>query len=216
MKNASLISPLKYATVANYSPRGSSELSVQSRDTCYRFKNGNADTLQQFANYLRRQVATSAIFNDFFGPDVVLVPTPSSSLLVAGGLWPARLIADELIRVGLAGVVTPYLQRSYAINKSSNAPQGSRPTVEDQYKSLVVNKPDLIPPKRITIIDDVLTKGRTSFACALRLSEAFPTSQIRLFAPIRTQGLAPEITQRIEPATGNITFDGYADVNRHP
>ncbi|MVM32148.1 hypothetical protein GO755_19010 [Spirosoma sp. HMF4905] len=216
MKNATQISPVRYATVANYSPRGKSRESVHSRNSCYRFKNGNAETLEGFAKYLTGQFEKSALFRDFFGEDVVLVPVPGSSLLVAGGLWPARLIADEIVKAGLADIVIPYLERANAIRKSSGSSQGNRPTVEEQYNSLTVKKLEVISPKRITIIDDVLTKGRTSFACALRLSEAFPDTRIRVFAPIRTQGLTNDITQFIEPATGDITFDGYGDVDRHP
>ncbi|WP_212592833.1 phosphoribosyltransferase [Spirosoma terrae] len=202
--------------MANYSPRGSSSLSIRSRDSCNRLKNGNAETLNNFANYFKGQYEKSDIFNDFFGDDVVLVPVPRSSLLVTGGLWPSKLIADELVNVGLAQIVMPYLQRAYAIQKSANSSPGNRPTIEDQYKSLVVQQLEVISPKRITIIDDVLTRGRTSFACALRLSEAFPDTEIRVFAPIRTQGLVDDIEQFAESATGDIVFDGYGDVNRHP
>lgn len=216
MKNATQISPVNYATVANYSPRGNSALSRHSRNSCYAFKSGNAETLGKFAKYLKGQFEESTVFNDFFGEDVVLVPAPSSSLLVTGGLWPSQLIADELVKVGLAGKVVPYLQRAYVIKKSSGSSQGNRPTVEEQYNSLVVKKLEMFSPDRITVIDDVLTKGRTSFACALRLSEAFPDTIIRVFAPIRTQGFTNDITQFIEPATGDITFDGYTDVTRHP
>jgi predicted amidophosphoribosyltransferase len=216
MTNATQISPLNYATVANFSPRGMSVLSIHSRDSCYKFKNGNAETLGRFAHFLKDQHQKSAIFNDFFGENVVLVPAPSSSLLVSGGLWASKLIAEELVKVGLAQIVIPYLQRAYAIQKSSGSPQGNRPTVQDQYNSLAVNQVEVFSPERITIVDDVLTKGRTSFACALRLSEFFPDSEIRVFAPIRTQGLTNDITQFIEPATGNITFDGHSDVDRQP
>ena len=216
MRNATQISPVKYATVANYSPRGNSVLSKHSRNSCYGFKSGNAETLRKFAKYLNGLFGESDIFNDFFGDNVVLVPAPGSSLLVAGGLWPSQLIANELIKVNLAKIVMPYLHRVYAIKKSSSSSQGNRPTVEEQYNSLVVKELEVFTPERITIVDDVLTKGRTTFACALRLSEAFPNTDIRVFAPIRTQGFTNDITEFVEPATGNITFDGYTDVDRHP
>ena len=216
MKNATQISPLNYATVANYSPKGNSNLSIRSRDSCYKLKNGNAETLKNFANYFKGQFGGTDIFNDFFGDNVVLVPVPRSSLLVAGGLWPSKLIADELVNIGLAQIAIPYLQRVYAIQKSSISSPGNRPTLEEQYNSLAVNKLEMFSPERITIIDDVLTKGRTAFASALRLSEAFPNAVIRVFAPIRTQGLVNDIEKFAESAIGDITFDGYSDVDRHP
>jgi hypothetical protein len=144
------------------------------------------------------------------------VPAPRSSLLVSGGLWPSLLIAEELVKVGLSRTVAPYLVRSNAIKKSSGAQMGYRPTIEEQYNSLIVQKIEVFPPKKITLIDDVLTKGRASFACVLRLSEVFPNSEIRVFAPMRTQGLIEDIDKFIDSATGEITYDGHGDVNRQP
>jgi predicted amidophosphoribosyltransferase len=48
-------------------------------------------------------------------------------------------------------------------------------------ESLAVTN-QLLGPLQITLVDDVLTMGRTAFACALRLHEAFPGAEIRIFA----------------------------------
>jgi hypothetical protein len=49
--------------------------------------------------------------------------------------------------------------------------------------------------------------GRTSYACAQRLHEAFPNAEIRVFAVIRTQGLILDVEAIVDPAVGTIT--GY-------
>ena len=53
--------------------------------------------------------------------------------------------------------------------------------------------PALMPYDQITLVDDVLTMGRSAFACALKLHEAYPSAEIRTFAVVRTQGQMPDI-----------------------
>ncbi len=78
-------------------------------------------------------------------------------------------------------------------------------------------EPRLFAPQRITLIDDVITRGRTSFAAAWRLHEIYPDADIRVFAIIRTQGLLPEIEALRDPSVGVIRLNATgSDVNRHP
>lgn len=63
-------------------------------------------------------------------------------------------------------------------------------------------------PSTITLVDDVLTMGRTTYACAQRVHEAFPEAEIRLFALIRTLGLVDDIATIVDPTIGKIT--GYS------
>jgi hypothetical protein len=48
--------------------------------------------------------------------------------------------------------------------------------------------------------------GRTAFACAQRLHEAFPSAEIRVFAMIRTQGFINDIEKIVDPAAGTIIY----------
>ncbi|QFS85192.1 hypothetical protein [Roseivivax sp. THAF197b] len=68
-------------------------------------------------------------------------------------------------------------------------------------------------PDKITIVDDVLTMGRTSFTCAELLRAVCPDAEIRIFAMIRTQGLQDDIDQIVDPATGVIV--GYPSGKTH-
>jgi hypothetical protein len=84
-----------------------------------------------------------------------------------------------------------------------------------QYDSFQVTNTGIFHPEKVTIIDDVLTKGCTAFASAMRLHEAFPNAEIRVFASMRTQGLVAEISAIKDPAIGEIAYNGY-DTTRNP
>ena len=73
--------------------------------------------------------------------------------------------------------------------------------------SIKAERPFFVPDK-ITIVDDVLTMGRTSYACAELLQTVCPNSVIRIFAMIRTQGLQEDIEKIVDPDTGSVV--GYA------
>ncbi|MBS0251554.1 MAG: hypothetical protein JSR78_10890 [Proteobacteria bacterium] len=153
--------------------------------------------------HLRSPAAAALI--PFLNPGVMLVPVPRSAPLADGALWPAKVIADILAAGGFGGAVLPCIERSSAVRKSSSSPAKERPSVAEHYESLAV-PPRLIRPAQITLVDDVLTQGRTVFACAMRLAEAFPDAQIRCFAMVRTQGFVENIEQIIEPCTGVVHF----------
>ncbi|MBI1379902.1 MAG: hypothetical protein GC161_02295 [Planctomycetaceae bacterium] len=68
---------------------------------------------------------------------------------------------------------------------------------------------------RLVVVDDVVTKGATLLASALRLQEAFPTAEVRCFAMVRTLGREPDVPQVLDPCVGEIRWDGE-DVWREP
>lgn len=74
----------------------------------------------------------------------------------------------------------------------------------------------LVPtPRRITVVDDFVTKGATLLAAASRVQEAFPEAEVRAFALVRTKGLVADIESIGEPCEGLITRVGD-HVDRHP
>jgi adenine/guanine phosphoribosyltransferase-like PRPP-binding protein len=70
-------------------------------------------------------------------------------------------------------------------------------------------------PRRITIVDDFVTKGATLLAAASRVQEAFPEAEVRAFALVRTKGLVADIESISEPCEGLITRVGD-HVDRQP
>ena len=71
------------------------------------------------------------------------------------------------------------------------------------------------PIRRVVLIDDVITKGRTLLAAAARLRVELPFTDIRGFALIRTQGLVDHIEHLAEPCQGVVRWAG-GDARREP
>lgn len=191
-----------YGTVANYSPRGSSELSERSRKICGQLKAGRQEQIDIVVKKLTDERAR--LLDEFLSPYVTLVPVPRSAPLVDGALWPTLVIATALAKVGYGKEVLPLVERVTAVARSSTSRPENRPLVHEHRQSMRVLS-ELISPKEITIVDDVLTQGRTSVACAGLLSEEFPSATIRIFAMMRTQGLQENITRLFDPEVGIIT-----------
>lgn len=203
-------SSYEYGTFANYSPRGSSELSKRSRSTCGAVKAGRVDIIASAIPHLKNPKAN--ILQSFLGPDVTLVPVPRSAPLPEGALWPAKVICDVLHEYGFGQEVQAYLKRTKAVPRSSNSPAAERPLVPVHMGSIEAERPFFVPDK-ITIVDDVLTMGRTSFSCAELLRAVCPKAEIRIFAMIRTQGLQDDIQKIVDPATGIVV--GYPSGKTH-
>lgn len=203
-------SDYEYGTLANYSPRGISELSVRSRRTCGAIKAGRIDVLENAITHLKSESAS--VLQRFLNTETTLVPVPRSSPLPEGALWPSRAICEVLALHGFGREVELLLARTHAVRKSSASPAAERPLWHEHFESISVSA-TLLRPARITLIDDVLTMGRTSYACAERLKEAFPETEIRTFAMIRTQGFLPEIERILDPSTGIVS--GYASGKTH-
>jgi len=70
-------------------------------------------------------------------------------------------------------------------------------------------------PTRLVLVDDVITKGRTILAAAIRLHEAFPNADIRAFALVRTKGLVSGVADALDPCQGIVRWAG-GDARREP
>lgn len=197
-----------------YSPHGHGAVSEDSRLLRARVKAADVDWLAKYAARVHEQALDKQRFPGLFGQQVILIPIPGCAPATSGLPWAAERLAIALKDAGLACAVWVGLRRTVAVRKSATAPCRERPSVQDHYQSLAVDR-SLVAPEQLVLVDDIVTKGRTLLAGTMRLHEAFPHAQIRAFALLRTMGLVPDIGRLLEPCQGKISWVGE-DAHRDP
>jgi len=205
---------LRYGACYIYSPKGESDASQRSRLLCARVKNGSSKWLKSYVARLRHEVVQQRLFGDFFKQQTLLVPIPQCSSPIRAPLWVARRLAFALQAAGLGEEVWMGLRRVGALERSSTAWMWQRPTVQQHYQSLALI-PSSKRPAEVVLVDDVITKGRTLVAAAIRMHEAFPAASIRAFALVRTMGFVRDVDRLFDPCEGAITWNGR-DAYRDP
>lgn len=195
-----------FGSVLAYSPRPSDEEGERSREVCHRIKQDQfwkGKRLIPFAISRLQEVLTPEL-QDILAGDVVLVPAPRSAPFSPeqkNVLWVPERICKGLLEAGFGASMAPLLIRKTPVEKSAYMARGQRPSLEEHYRSMEVD-PRVTPIGRITIVDDVVTKGSTLLAAATLLAQKFPTAEIRGFALIRTKGWSFE--KILEPVCGRI------------
>lgn len=202
-----MLDSVDYASLLQYSPRGTSGTCKNSRKIKDTIKAGRIDVYRNRISVIINE--NKEMLAPFLNEGVTLVPAPRSSPIQEGALWPALEICKLLSSLNL-GVTAACLLRREAIRKSSlcfNADE--RPSITEQFKSMAVA--NYVPTENITLIDDVLTLGRTSIAGASRLAEKFPNANMRVFSLIRTNGFVHDIESILDVKTGIITYNPFTD-----
>lgn len=126
-KSYPLLREVPFGSFLVYVPRGLSAQSKHAKDLCYGVKQDRPGTVHRIIIRLKVDFAETGL-SDFLGPDVALVPVPTSAPLVTGGLWPAKRVAEELVDAKLGREVLPIVLRANAVPKSAFAAPGQRPT----------------------------------------------------------------------------------------
>lgn len=171
----------EFFTLLVYSPRGSSKNAINSRKLMGVCKNGDAT----FANKVAHKIQEINKNNYFYNS--ALIPAPRSAPLAKGAVLPTRVLAECLVNNGLGNVVYECIQRIVPIPKSSSQYTAeTRNSVQTHLESLKVESM-VIAESTLIIIDDVLTLGRTTMACAIKLKEIYPNKEIKIFCPFRTR-----------------------------
>lgn len=204
---------LPFVSCYVYSPRAKGVAAKASRLLCSRVKSIDPLWLPHYASVVCQTSFRDRRLAALFARDVVLVPVPGSSSSVATR-WVALQLATALSAIGCAQRVWIGLRREVAVRKSATAPEGARPTVRQHYDSFTVAAPTICV-RRIVLIDDVVTKGRTLLAAAARLQHELPHADIRAFALIRTLGFVDRIEQVMQWCHGVIRWAG-GDARREP
>jgi predicted amidophosphoribosyltransferase len=211
-----MIRTVAFASCYVYSPIGSCEVSERSRVLRALLKAGEDRLIAQYAARVRQQAAATPRLVEFFDSTAVLVPVPGSRPRDPDIMSVTEHLAAALVRERLGGASWAGLRRVRAVGKSGTAMPGARPTVARHYESLAVESIDSADaPRHFVLIDDVVTKGRTLLAAAMRLHEAFPCARIRAFALLRTLGRVPEVHRLLDPCVGEISWRG-GDAHRSP
>jgi predicted amidophosphoribosyltransferase len=189
-------------------------MSERSRLLRRLLKAGDQELILRCAWRVHQQVAELPLFAGLFTPCDVLIPVPRSTPHAPGATWVAEHLAVALVREGLARRAWTGLRRIRAVRKSATAIAGRRPTVFSHYDSFAVD--DCVEEMHhIVLIDDVVSKGRTLLAAAMRVQEALPNAQVRAFAMVRTMGLVPDVSRLVDPCRGQIRWKA-GDAHRSP
>jgi hypothetical protein len=209
-----LLSEVRFGAFLAYSPRGTSEVSKNSRVVRDVVKYVQPERLRRVCDRLQRDFASTPL-DAVLGEDVMLVPAPRSVPLAKGRLWPARQLAEELRARRLGNDVVPLVTRARTVRKSAYAAIGARPTPQEHLDSLAIESV-LANPVRITVVDDIVTKGATLLAVASLIAAHFPEAAVSAFAMLRTLGLRPEVDTIVAPCVGSITLTAGGDAWRSP
>jgi hypothetical protein len=203
-----------FASCYVYSPTGTGVVSERSRVLRELLKSGEARSLLYYADHVRREVATNAALAGFLNPTSIFVPVPGRAPCVDGERSVAERLATALIKEGLGLDMWRGLRRIRRIRKSATALPGERPTVDEHHRSFAIESGGMAPSS-VVLVDDVVTKGRTLLAAAMCVHEAFPATDIRAFALLRTLGFNQRIDRLMDPCIGEIRWR-TADAHRRP
>lgn len=211
-----MIPSIAFASCYIYAPGGRCDVSERSRSLCALLKAGDARLILKYAQCVKQHACAYPTFAGFFSSSDVLVPVPGSEPLDPLRDSVASLLAQALVREGLAGARCDCIRRVWPVRKSATAAPRERPSVQRHYDSLAVEFTCVSgDPARLTLVDDVVTRGRTLLAAATRLHDAFPRARIQAFALLRTMGFAPRVDRLLDPCIGEIAWRG-GDARRNP
>jgi hypothetical protein len=203
---------LPFASGYAYSPSGRGPLCEEARALCADVKAADPYRLARAASEVWMEAAGHGRFAMTFGAAVVLVPVPGSGCGQSGA-WVGERLAWCLKELGLAAQVWPILEREYAVRKSAFASAGERPSVSEHYASFAIERGRPARTSgargeciRLTLVDDVITRGRTLMAAAQRLRLAFPAASIRAFALLRTLGREQRLDRILDPCEGEVRW----------
>jgi hypothetical protein len=203
-------SNLAFVSLLQYAPRGTTPMSQMSRTVTYKVKSdgfiGSTRVIAHAARRVAEHLGAYAFLQECFGPDVTLVPLPRSSPRRAGFLWPAERICACLLAEGLGRDILRCLERTQPVQQASRAAVGQRPDPPDHYASITIRAPrSRVYPQRITLVDDVITRGSSFVGIVPRIQEVYPDATVRCFALVRTISTG-DVDAILAPTAGTITY----------
>jgi hypothetical protein len=222
-------SNLPFISFLQYSPKGLGSAGQTSKAIMYAIKSDGlislkdaqgvskgANAIDATINTLVREAKKQEFLNKYFGTDVTLIPIPRSAPLKdKDALWPTHRICRALIARGFGGDIAPILERHRPVQKSSFAKPGQRPGPQEHFDSTGISQGAVIlSGRRITLVDDVVTRGASFVGMIPHLQKTFPGFEINCFALVRTQSYEA-VDQIVAAVEGVITYDG-SQLRRSP
>ena len=211
-RNSPQIRELLFASCYVYSP---GDARAQSRLLCASIKAGDVDVLVDRAIHADMKSRRFSPVASFFPAASILVPVPGSRPAGRSHATPSARLAVALWQHGIGKGIWFGLRRVRAVRKSATSARGARPSLRAHFDTIAVESIQRPEASHLVLIDDVVTKGRTFLAAALRLREIFPQADVRAFALLRTMGYSPVLDQFLMPCTGKIIWT-REDARRSP
>ena len=157
---------------------------------------------------------TTLPFKSFFDDAPILVPVPKSSLMKPDTLWVPDMLAKALSKQGL-GKVVQLLERVTPIRKSAQVNAWERPKAQEHFETMGVIQ-TITEPKKVLLMDDVITRGATVMGAANRLVDSYPNLQVQAFAAMRTQSDSFSYRGSHGACVGWVTLDQNGESFRRP
>ncbi len=208
-------------------PKGSSKASkdavnfvwnVIKQDATVSIRGKPANIIRESVGHLVENLSRYPELEKLLSDAGTLVPIPRCAPRVKEGLWVPLRIAEELAAKGIGDGVEPFLERTARVARSSGVPRAEdRPDPPDHHKTIRCTTP-LFSPKKITLVDDVVTRGSTLVASAARIKEHFPDVAVQAFAHVSVESdrdLA-DFREIFEPRIGAVLYNAAANrLSRH-
>lgn len=180
-----MLSEIPYASFLNYSKEGSEQVRKWSRDFSGALKNAEKEEIRYAINHPKFQKSLG-LFSPFLNTNTILVPIPGSRKFQSNSIWPSLAICEILKEKGLGNQILKLLTRKITVRSSSKGNKDERLSIEEHINSMELH-PEFLNLSDITLVDDVVSAGRTSMACGQMLNEAYPNVTIRLFTLMKTK-----------------------------